>query len=46
LFRQLDPQYPTEAARYDLVDRSYEFEIVGNPPLRSSLVVLPACWKA
>jgi lipopolysaccharide transport system ATP-binding protein len=45
LFRHLDPQYPNEAVRYDLVDRSYEFEIVGNPPLRTSLYVLPATWR-
>lgn len=41
----LDPQNPELSERYDLVAHSYEFEIVGNPPLRSSLFELPAEWR-
>jgi ABC-type polysaccharide/polyol phosphate transport system ATPase subunit len=44
LHRELDPQAPNATVRYDLLDRSYEFEVVGNPPLRTSLFVLPARW--
>jgi len=44
LHRELDPQYPDDTLRYDLIDRSYDFEVVGNPPLRTSLFVLPARW--
>lgn len=45
LHKDLDPQYPELTERYDLVSQSYEFEIVGNPPLRTSLFVLPAEWR-
>ena len=45
LHRDLDPQFPDETVRYDLLSYSYEFEVVGNPPLRTSLFVLPAAWK-
>lgn len=41
----LDPQNPELSERYDLVAHSYEFEIVGNPPLRNSLFELPAEWR-
>ena len=44
LHRDLDPLHPEETIRYDLLDRSYEFEISGNPPLRTSLFVLPSHW--
>src|SRR5262249_56414126 len=45
LHRDLDPQFPSETVRYDLISHSYQFEIIGNPPLRTSLFVLPAKWK-
>lgn len=45
LHRDLDPQHPELTERYDLVAQSYQFEIVGNPPLRSGLVELPAQWR-
>jgi lipopolysaccharide transport system ATP-binding protein len=45
LHKDLDPQNPTASERYDLIAHSYEFEIVGNPPLRSALVELPAQWR-
>jgi hypothetical protein len=45
LHRDLDPYIPNETVRYDLLGYSFEFEIVGNPPLRTSLFVLPALWK-
>ena len=45
LHRDLDPQFPSETVRYDLLAYSYQFEIMGNPPLRTSLFVLPAYWK-
>ena len=45
LHRDLDPQFPNETVRYDLLAYSYQFEIIGNPPLRTSLFVLPAKWK-
>ena len=44
LHRELDPYHPDDKARYDLIDRSYDFEVTGNPPLRTSLFVLPAEW--
>jgi hypothetical protein len=36
--RDLDPQFPNETARHDLI--AYK-----NSPLRTSLFVLPAQWK-
>lgn len=45
LHKDLDPQNPSLSERYDLIAHSYEFEIVGNPPLRSALVELPAQWR-
>ncbi len=45
LHRDLDPQFPSETVRYDLLSYSYQFEVTGNPPLRTSLFVLPAHWK-
>ena len=45
LHHDLNPQFPNETVRYDLLAYSYQFEIMGNPPLRSSLFVLPAHWK-
>lgn len=45
LHRDLDPQFPNETVRYDLIAYNYQFEIIGNPPLRTSLFVLPAKWK-
>lgn len=45
LHKDLDPQNPTLSERYDLIAHSYEFEIVGNPPLRSALVEIPAQWR-
>jgi lipopolysaccharide transport system ATP-binding protein len=44
LHRDLDPHSPNDTVRYDLLTHSYEFEIVGNPPLRTSLFVLPSRW--
>jgi lipopolysaccharide transport system ATP-binding protein len=35
----------TEATRYDLVARAYEFQVVGNPPLLASAIFEhPATW--
>ncbi|SIR20300.1 lipopolysaccharide transport system ATP-binding protein [Bosea sp. TND4EK4] len=45
LHKDLDPHHPELTERYDLVAQSYQFEIVGNPPLRSGLVELPAQWR-
>ena len=45
LHKDLDPQHPELTERYDLVAQSYQFEIVGNPPLRNGLVELPAHWR-
>ena len=45
LHRDLNPQFPNETVRYDLLAYSYQFEVTGNPPLRTSLFVLPAHWK-
>lgn len=45
LYRTLDPHLLEEPQWYDLVDRSYEFEVVGNPPLRTSIFDLPAEWS-
>jgi lipopolysaccharide transport system ATP-binding protein len=42
LYRRLEDQGNAET--YDLVDRSYEFEIVGNDPLYTSIYRLPAQW--
>lgn len=44
LHKTLDPHLLVETERYDLVDRSYEFEVVGNPPLRMAMVHVPAEW--
>ena len=45
LYRRLDPNLLEEPEKYDLIDRSYEIEIVGNPPLRSGIVDLQAEWS-
>ena len=45
LHRDLDPRIPNETVRYDLLAYSFQFDIVGNPPLRTSLFVLPAVWR-
>jgi hypothetical protein len=44
LHKKLDPYLLEEAERYDLIDRSYEFEVVGNPPLRTAIYHLDAEW--
>lgn len=44
LHRELDPQFPTEEGRYDLIAQSFQFEIVGNPPFREAIYELPAQW--
>lgn len=45
LYKTLDPDLLEEPQRYDLIDRSYEFEVVGNKPLRSAIVKLPGEWR-
>jgi hypothetical protein len=45
LHKTLDPYQPDDTVRYDLLAQSYEFEIVGNPPLRTALYVLPGTWR-
>ena len=42
LYRQLVPLGASET--YDLVDRSYEFEVVGNDPLHGGVFHHPAEW--
>jgi len=46
LHKRLDPDLLVETERYDLVDRSYEFEVVGNPTLRMAIVHVPAEWAS
>ncbi|MFO0773148.1 MAG: ABC transporter ATP-binding protein [Nitrospiraceae bacterium] len=43
LYRQLSAVGPTEV--YDLLDRSYEFAVEGNPPLESGIVRHQATWS-
>lgn len=43
LYRQLSSVGPTEV--YDLLDRSYEFAVVGNPPLESGIIRHLATWS-
>lgn len=45
LYSTLDPDLLEEPQWYDLIDRSYEFEVVGNLPLRTALFDLPAEWS-
>jgi lipopolysaccharide transport system ATP-binding protein len=42
IYRNLTQLEATET--YDLVDRSYEFEVVGNDPLRDGIFQHPADW--
>ena len=42
LYRKLAHLEPSEA--YDLLDRSFEFNVIGNPPLDSGLIRLPGEW--
>jgi len=42
LYRRLE--HLEEAQAYDLVDRSYEFEVVGNDPLDNALFHHPSEW--
>lgn len=44
LYRFLDPDELTEPEIYDVVDRSYEFQVVGNPPLHNELFHHPGAW--
>lgn len=43
LYRELVHPGPSEA--YDLVDRSYEFEVVGNEPFHNGVFQHPANWQ-
>lgn len=43
LYRRLEHLGSSEA--YDLIDRSYEFEVVGNDPLKNALFHHPATWS-
>ena len=43
LYRTLSHLDGSEA--YDLIDRSYEFEVAGNPPLRNGIFTHPATWR-
>jgi lipopolysaccharide transport system ATP-binding protein len=44
LYRSLDPHELTAPEIYDVVDRSYEFQVVGNPPLHNELFHHPGAW--
>lgn len=44
LYRRLE--HLGESQAYDLVDRSYEFEVVGNDPLRNGIFQHPGEWSA
>ena len=45
LHRDLDHSFQMKRYATICSRSSYEFEVVGNPPLRTSLFVLPAAWK-
>jgi lipopolysaccharide transport system ATP-binding protein len=42
-FRELDPR--TEAKVYDLLDRSFEFEVYGNGAFENGVFTHPASWS-
>jgi hypothetical protein len=35
----------SEGEFYDLIDRSYEFQVVGNPPLEDGIFHHPGVWS-
>ena len=45
LFRKLDPYDLWEAEHYQIVDRSYEFKVSGNPPRMTGIFQHPGEWK-
>ncbi len=45
LYKTLDPYDAEIAEYYDIVDRSFEFRVTGNPPLHNELVVYPGSWS-
>ena len=44
LYRKLDPEDQEPSEFYDYFDRSFEFRVVGNPPLHNELVRHPGAW--
>lgn len=44
LYRKLDPEDQEPSEFYDYFDRSFEFRVVGNPPLHNELVRHPGTW--
>lgn len=45
LYRKLDIHNLEEPEIYDLIDRSYEFEVFGTPPLKDGIFQHPGEWK-
>jgi lipopolysaccharide transport system ATP-binding protein len=45
LYRTLDPHDAETAEYYDVLDRSYEFRVTGNPALHNELLVYPSRWS-
>jgi lipopolysaccharide transport system ATP-binding protein len=44
IYKQLDPNEIEPAVFYDVVDKSYEFQVSGNPPLHNELLSHPDSW--
>jgi hypothetical protein len=45
LFRELDLHDLGNAHPYHIIDRSYEFKVVGNPPRMTAVFHHPAEWR-
>jgi hypothetical protein len=45
LYRNFDPADIEKVKIYDLIDRSFEFSVFGNPPFLTALVHRPAKWS-
>jgi len=45
-FREFDAAKTDQAKPYEIIDRSYEFEIVGNPPNMDAVFQHPGSWTA
>jgi ABC-type polysaccharide/polyol phosphate transport system ATPase subunit len=45
LYKELDIELRSEATYYDLIDRSFDFEVFGTPPLVTAVFQHPGIWK-
>ena len=44
MWADLDPQHVEPSSYYHHLDRSFPFEVVGNPPMHDELFMHPGAW--